>query len=462
MPDATKDAPPAARSARTVSATRSRGLAARHLLLGLVAGTVLGAGGATIVLEHRAADAARGDEAAVRALMGAGAATPDAAPVSPPAPPPPDGTVRDRDLRPPADWGTDAFAEVLETIDALAGPNASLRRRVIAANLVVSRMDNGAREPVESWSDHLESGLRNGSCGRRADLLGGIVRAWEPDLPLRFCGMASVPKQASHTTLEVWLPDQGGWAWFDPSAGLYFTDGGAPEGRILTQAEVFADPSIVDRVGPWAPAIDRIEGPPRAVRPEGPLDALVTRTPGFALPNFPLRRMLELSTAWGSGDPHDPRPAHVRLHARDLPRVEAARLEEGRVRSVVLRDDERRLTWQDRAGVSANGINVVPVVEIDGLRPGERAHLVVRAIPRHRDVRLRPLAVDGVRIARTRLAADPAATSDQPVVELTVELVATGRRALVALLHGGDDRNERAVVLSWEIRTMRDSERSAG
>ena len=364
-------------------------------------------------------------------------------------------SARDAELRPPATWGQAAFEDVLAAIDELTPTTAPMRDRIMAANLLISRMDNGSREPVTDWSDYLESGLRNGSCGRRAMLLAGVIRHWDPSIPVRFAGMASVPGQASHTTLEVRLPGATDWSWFDPSSGIVFTEDGLIGGRILSQNEAFADPSIVDRIGPIAPQGPRVGGSPRKVRLEPPLTDHAAAVPGFSRHGFPLRRMMELSTAWGSGDPLEPRPGRVRLHVDDAPRIEAARVRaDGSIERMVLRDEERRLTWHDRAGVSSSGINVVPVIAIEGLEPGQRVQLLVRAVPRHRDIRLRPLVNDGARLARATLTRDPEAAGRDPVLVLTVEFVAHAERAVISILHGGDDRNEHAVVLSYEVRPV--------
>jgi len=430
MPDhASVSSPPpltAAASARRITARRTVLVAgATGVIIGLVAGP-----------EFFSSDA-----------RGTGEETwPDIAAVS---------TAEDRELRPPSQWGSAAFDEVLAAVDHLMPPGSPIRDRIMAANLLISRMDNGGRTPVTEWSDYLQSGLRNGSCGRRAMLLAGVIRHWDPAIPVRFAGMASVPGQASHTTLEVRLPETNQWSWFDPSSGVIFTEDGTLDGRILSQNEAFADPSIVDRIGPLAPRGPRVEGPPRRVRLDPPLSEHLATDPGFSRPNFPLRRMLELSTAWGSGDPLEPRPGRVQLHVEDSSRIEAARIrEDGSIERLVLRDDERRLTWHDRAGVSSSGINVVPVIAIDGLMPGEHVELIVRAVPRHRDIRLRPFVSDGARLARATLTEGTERAGRDSVVVLSMHLVAHAERAVVSILHGGDERNEHAVVLSYEVRRI--------
>ncbi len=375
--------------------------------------------------------------------------------------PRPVGTIRDRELPSASKWGKEAFADVLESIDALVPPNASLREFVIAANLIVSRMDNGPIEQTSNWGDYLETGLRNGSCGRRALLLARLIRTFDRDVPLRFAGMASVPMQASHTTLEVWLDDQASWGWFDPSAGLFFTENGEPDGRILSQREVFADPSIVSRVGPWTPLIERVPGPPREVCFEGPIDELIDREPSFSLPNFPLQRMLELSTAWGSGEIDMPIPSSIRLVWPDKARHETARLNpDGSLKRLILRDNDRRLTWQELAGINTRGYNVVPVVCISGLTPGERMIFHVRAVLPSGDIRLRPLITEGGRLAKINIAQVEDAPGRSPVIDIRAVFIPSDTETTIVLMHSGDERNEKANILFYEVRPERAAPRS--
>jgi hypothetical protein len=264
--------------------------------------------------------------------------------------------------------------------------------------------------------------------------------------------MASVPGQASHTTLEVLLPGEDSWSWFDPSAGIFFTEDGSRSSPILSQQEVFSDPSIVDRIGPIAPRADRIAGPPRAVRLAPPLDRHLAAEPGFSRPGFPLRRMLELATAWGSGDPDAPTPAFIDLDLQRTPSIEAARLTaDGDIQRLVLRDDQRRLTWHDRLGVSASGINSVPVVRISGCRPGQPVLLRIRFVPRHPDVDPRPLVTSGGRLATSDLIRTGRKAGKDPECELRARIVPDAPVVHLAVLHGGDAPQERAVVLLWQV-----------
>lgn len=361
------------------------------------------------------------------------------------------GQDPDRERR-SRDWGEAALRDIESAVASVASPDAPLRERIIAANLVVSRMRNGPPAGTNAnWPDYLALGLANGSCGRRAELLATLIERMAPGTPTRHAGMASVPQQVGHTTLEVQLVP-GTWSWFDPSPGLFFTEDGTLEGRILSQQEVFADPSIVDRIGPFAPIDDRQDVAPRAVAFAGTLTSLIQREPGFTRSNFPLREMLETASSWGTEDPLDPRPGRMHLHAIERPELIAATLdEEGRiVRAAVRSTDGRRLAWHGRAGVSSRGINVVPVVEIDGLTPGRTYEFAVRWVERDPDVLLSPLVATGGRIAQWQRTREPGPDRED-IFEIAATNVADADACVVVLLHAADEYNERAEILSYRV-----------
>lgn len=350
------------------------------------------------------------------------------------------------------DWGGASLRDAQQAAEGLVPAGANVRERVIAANLVVSRMRNGppAGTP-DTWPDYLTLGLANGSCGRRAELLATLIDRMAPGTPTRHARMASVPKQGAHTTLEVQLKP-GRWAWFDPSAGLFFTVDGTLDGRVLSQQEVFADPSIVDRLGPFAPVNERQDVAPHRVTFAGTIDEHIQREPGFTRSNFPLRSMFETASSWGSEDPFDPRPGRLFLHATERPEIVAATLDDqGRIiRNKQRAADGRLLAWQGRAGVSSRGINVVPVVEIDGLQPGSTFDLVITWIERDADVVMTPLVATGGRVSRwTRVTTGSRIHRD--VHELTATIVPESETCVVVLMHAADEYNERAEILSYRV-----------
>lgn len=253
------------------------------------------------------------------------------------------------------------FAEAVSLAAMLAGPDAPPRDLAVAAAVVAASVPYGRDGSVATIT---EAGAW--TCAARADLAVALTRACAADLAVRHAGWWSVGGQVSHSTYEVCLPGTG-WAYFDTSAGLMFTEDGSTDGRILSLAE------LVARAEAGLPF-----GAVRFAQPRAPLSELAA-----ALPARPLRDMIEpvttypkwmpydqwfaTKTAVGGFDPNQKIVSHqyVDIAAADTEIVYAVRNGNRFERNATFGFNPRhRRAMLDFVGIGRRGVNMVQLLHI--------------------------------------------------------------------------------------------------
>lgn len=271
-------------------------------------------------------------------------------------------------------WG-DGLDECVEHVRKLAGPHASFLRLCIAANVLVASMPGGSKQT--DWGRYLDEGLYR--CTIRAELMRAIVARMEPSAKTRHAGMATVPAQGAHSVLEVFIPGQGRWGYFDPSRGAVFTRDGTLDGQVLSIQEVFFKPELVDEPGPIVPSAGRVAGRPRDVDLGDDLDACVVTSPGFNTPRFPMKAILSGARCYGAYIPGYPLVNPVYLKVGDRTAYDGLEVVNGQVRNRLSahKSDGRYISWLDKAGTSLRGLNVIPAYIMDALSEGREYSLAI-------------------------------------------------------------------------------------
>ena len=347
-------------------------------------------------------------------------------------------------------WSGDVV-HLAEAARRLAGPNATFLRIVQAATTLVSRLGRAG-----DWQVGLTGGPLD--CAVRAKLLATIVRDIDPDSYIRIAGMASVPRQGAHTALEIYVPAQHRWGFFDPSSGIFFTRDGALEGLVLSMAELFARPEFVGDPGPFAPSVQRRNTAPESFELGHQLETVVRLQPGFTGNNFPLRDMIEQAAAYGAYVPSEPIVNRIVIDMNGTHVFDGIVEKNGRIRSRLsaFRHKNRGpyVSWLHRLGISTGGLNVTPSYELKGLEAGRDYALRITMTRVSQGFAVRPLPVRGCRfIQRSMRQVLPFRRSGELLV-YEIPLRATGTEAIVLLTHDGRKPGDEARIGRIELISL--------
>lgn len=340
----------------------------------------------------------------------------------------------------PEQWGNREFLKLCDTVKRLA-EDRTLRAHAIATALVISQIPNGSSNPGNEIALSLTKGMGNGSCTRRAQLMASVLYDAFSDISMRLAGMGSVPAQGSHTFLEVFLPSQNSWAYFDPSSSVFFTERGW-NSRILSSKEVYADPNIVDRVGPWvAKSQHRLPNVAAAFEMNGSAHEYMHRVPGFSSNRYPLLDMYENARWMGSMDAGEVHINKVKLAAGEtiafrndnapaFPRLKVKR-------NGIL------LTQGDIVGMVRGAIFTQAYVLYD-LEP-DGQYILDFLIYHPQDIVFYPVCLDDCRIAKIECTD---LNGQKNLRRVKVYLHARDTRALVVLWHSEKQPNRKIYLVS--------------
>jgi hypothetical protein len=360
-----------------------------------------------------------------------------------------------RSTPPPADlklpdasaWGGDV-PKLTAAVRRLAGSDASFLRSVQAATILVSRLGQAG-----DWA----VGRRGRSliCAVRAKLMASILRELNPKSAIRLAGMASVPRQGAHSALEVFVPAQKRWGYFDPSSGTFFTRDGTLDGPVVSMAELFARPELVEQPGPFAPAVEREKTTPALFDLGDRLESVARLQPGFTRSNFPLRSMIEEAAAYGAYVSSETVVNPVVLDMDGTHLYDGITEEDGRVRNRLQawRHEKRGryVSWLDCLGIEGSGLNVTPSYELRGLEPGRDYLLRLTMTRVAAGFTVRPLPVRGCRFYRRsmRQTLPTKRTGELFVYELRFR--ATSAEAIILLTHEGTAPRDGARIGRIEL-----------
>ncbi|MAG93396.1 MAG: hypothetical protein CMJ48_06565 [Planctomycetaceae bacterium] len=328
-------------------------------------------------------------------------------------------------------WGGDV-PKLTTAVRRLAGPDASFLRSVQAATTLVSRLGQAG-----DWT--VGGGGRSLSCAVRAKLMASIVRELDPDSVIRLAGMASVPRQGAHSALEVFVTAQRRWGYFDPSSGTFFSRDGTLDGPVVSMAELFARPELVQEPGPFAPTVERKEIAPDAFDLGDRLENVARLQPGFTRSNFPLRSMIEEAAAYGAYVASETVVNTVVLDMAGVHVYDGIVEEDGRVRNRLQawrhEDRGRHVSWLDRLGVASSGLNVTPSYELRGLEAGRDYLLRLTMTRIAAGFTVRPLPLRNCRFfERAMRRAWPAKRAGSLFV-YDLPFRSTGTEAIIVLTH---------------------------
>lgn len=329
-------------------------------------------------------------------------------------------------------WG-DGLDECVEHVRKLAGPAPSFLRLCIAANVLVASMPAGPKQT--DWTRYLDEGLW--SCAIRAEVMRAIVVRMSPNAKTRHAGMATVPVQGAHSVLEVFIPSQNRWGYFDPSTGAVFTRDGTLNGQVLSMQEVFFRPEIVDDPGPIVPSAPRAKGAPHDVDLGDNLDTCVVRKPGFKTRRFPMKAIFSEARCYGSYIPGYPliNPVYLKLGQRTT--YDGLRVIDGRLTNKLgaHKDGGRYISWLNRAGTSNRGLNVIPAYIMDALSEGREYSLAItfaRIVPAQG--RFIPLNVIGCRLLERAPKLTKIAIHGKTMTRMQIRFRARQDRAIIMIV----------------------------
>ena len=347
----------------------------------------------------------------------------------------------------PEDWGRVDFEKLASVMSRLTD-TSDLKKTAVAATFLVSRVESGpppdGREIDLSYVDGVYQ------CTNRVFLAGSLIEYFHPEAQIRRTGMASVPGQGSHSTMEVFLPEQDGWGHFDPSSGTYFTQDGLLFGPVLSMSRIFASPDVVDAPGPVAPLVER-RSAQEWIEPTGhrqTLETLIAVEPGYARSNFPLKSMLEQASAFGPMIPSRPIVNRIYLDTKTDSAYEGLVEENGRIRSTlnVVRRDGSITTWLNKIGISPRGLNVVPVYFISSLEAGRNYALEFTFVFRTPGFEVSPECISGCRLFESESILTESKSAKNSIWEISVSFRATRKDAEIIMFHNGTELNQRASI----------------
>lgn len=339
------------------------------------------------------------------------------------------------------------------------GGRGTLEKTSITANFIVSKMNSGPRSYV-NYSTYLANGLY--SCTTRALLVGSLIKYFFPNALVRRAGIASIPRQVSHSVLEIWLPQYESWAFLDSSSGIYFTSDGTVLGRILSMSEVFSNPWLVDWPGPIAPKVDRTNRKisPRNITFSSKIGDLIGPEPGYFRNNFPLKQIILKASSYGRYNPEKPSVNHVYFNMKNGHHTYTIYgLKDGKIEKKVVRDSKgKRLSWLNRVGISEVGLNLVQLYHISGLDNQKRYSIAVETFKRRRGFNAFLAPVRGCRIESQK---QYHVGQDGKFIfeKIKARFVSSGDEADLILFHNGKILNDTAFIKS--ISLNRDFSRKA-